>query len=408
MPLFLNTLGEASVGIGICDRCKMKRPLGRLVPDGNSPGLRVCVDKPGCRDHFDPWRLPARRTEDIALRYPRPDVPLVPEPPTSLFQHVVVASDGVLFSDQSESAIVALFGSGVDSVAFSDSAVSDATRAAEASDLLALSDSALSFSARTLDAQDSGSFSDSATGEVQTIVVASDSVTFADSVVAEVGDPLYDEVLLLLHGNGANNGSVFTDNSQYVRTVTRIDSRTFTSTVDSKFNGSSIRSTGTGSGFLTLSVPEAAGRNWCCEAWVKREPAFDFFGLFSFASGNFCALFDGDAGGGTFKFQVTLSGALALESPSAISSADFVHLAVTCEQGSGLNNTVRMFVDGALVASGVSTDTNLTLAGMNLQIGRESLSASYGINGYFAEYRITNATRYTASFSPPTAPFPNF
>ena len=67
MSLFLNTLGGTNVGIGICDRCKMKRPLVRLVPDGNSPGLRVCEDKPGCRDVLDPWRLPARRTEDIAF-----------------------------------------------------------------------------------------------------------------------------------------------------------------------------------------------------------------------------------------------------------------------------------------------------------------------------------------------------
>ncbi len=74
MPLYLNTLHNAQVAIAICDRCKMKQPIGKLTSDPNSPGLRVC--DPGCVDQYDPWRLPARRPENITLRYPRPDVPL--------------------------------------------------------------------------------------------------------------------------------------------------------------------------------------------------------------------------------------------------------------------------------------------------------------------------------------------
>lgn len=75
MSLYLNTTGKTLVAIGVCDRCKMKRALVDLAPDRNSPGLRVCNQ--GCNDEFDPWRLPARRTEDITLRYPRPDEELI-------------------------------------------------------------------------------------------------------------------------------------------------------------------------------------------------------------------------------------------------------------------------------------------------------------------------------------------
>jgi hypothetical protein len=50
----------------------MKRALVALGPDPNFPGLRVCDE--GCRDQFDPYRLPARKTERINLRFPRPDV----------------------------------------------------------------------------------------------------------------------------------------------------------------------------------------------------------------------------------------------------------------------------------------------------------------------------------------------
>jgi hypothetical protein len=74
MPVFLDTLGQPSLAIGVCDRCKMKRFFSVLMSDPNFPGLRVCNE--GCRDQFDPYRLPARKTERINLRFPRPDVAL--------------------------------------------------------------------------------------------------------------------------------------------------------------------------------------------------------------------------------------------------------------------------------------------------------------------------------------------
>lgn len=75
MPIFLDTTGEPTLAVGVCDRCKKKFPIARLSPDRNSPGLMVC-DKDN--DEYDPWRLPARKTEDITVRRPRPDTPLAP------------------------------------------------------------------------------------------------------------------------------------------------------------------------------------------------------------------------------------------------------------------------------------------------------------------------------------------
>ena len=77
MPVFLDTEGLASLAIGVCDRCKMKRAFVRLGPDPNFPGLRVCDE--GCRDQFDPYRLAARQTERINLRFARPDVSVAVE-----------------------------------------------------------------------------------------------------------------------------------------------------------------------------------------------------------------------------------------------------------------------------------------------------------------------------------------
>lgn len=69
MPKYIQT-GPQNLAIAVCDRCHMKMPYTALRPDGNSPGLRVCQE---CWDKKDPYRLPARQTENISLRYPRPD-----------------------------------------------------------------------------------------------------------------------------------------------------------------------------------------------------------------------------------------------------------------------------------------------------------------------------------------------
>jgi hypothetical protein len=47
------------------------------MPDPNFPGMRVCKED---LDNFDPWRLPALQTENIALRFPRPDVSVATGP----------------------------------------------------------------------------------------------------------------------------------------------------------------------------------------------------------------------------------------------------------------------------------------------------------------------------------------
>jgi hypothetical protein len=78
MGMFLNTLGNASLAIFICDRCRMKRAMDEQMSDANFPGLKVCQQ--GCSDEKDPYRLPARKTERINLRFPRPDVSVAVNP----------------------------------------------------------------------------------------------------------------------------------------------------------------------------------------------------------------------------------------------------------------------------------------------------------------------------------------
>lgn len=73
MSVYLDTRGKTTLAIGICDRCRLKMPVADMVRDKNSPGLRVHAH---CSDEKDPYRLPARQTEKITVRFPRPDAPL--------------------------------------------------------------------------------------------------------------------------------------------------------------------------------------------------------------------------------------------------------------------------------------------------------------------------------------------
>jgi len=77
MPVYLDTRGNSVLSVAVCDRCNRKFPYVELMPDPNFPGMRVCKDD---LDNFDPWRLPARQTENIALRFPRPDVSVATGP----------------------------------------------------------------------------------------------------------------------------------------------------------------------------------------------------------------------------------------------------------------------------------------------------------------------------------------
>lgn len=101
MPVYLDTSKNSVLSVAICDRCSRKFAYTDLMPDPNFPGMRVCKDD---LDNFDPWRLPARQTENIALRFPRPDVSIALQSnllntqghPNDLDQYDNLYLDGIL------------------------------------------------------------------------------------------------------------------------------------------------------------------------------------------------------------------------------------------------------------------------------------------------------------------------
>lgn len=77
MSIWLDTRGNSTLGIGVCDRCRRKMSLDSLYSDPNSPGLRVCKED---LDNLDPYRLPPRQPDQIVLPFVRPDAPLYSDP----------------------------------------------------------------------------------------------------------------------------------------------------------------------------------------------------------------------------------------------------------------------------------------------------------------------------------------
>jgi hypothetical protein len=57
--------------------------------------MRVCKED---LDNFDPWRLPAIQTENIALRFPRPDISVATGPISGQQVVTALAPDGPIDS----------------------------------------------------------------------------------------------------------------------------------------------------------------------------------------------------------------------------------------------------------------------------------------------------------------------
>lgn len=77
MAVFLDTSGNTSLGVAVCDRCRRKFPIGALKADPNSPGLMVCDAD---RDEYDPYRLAPRVTESITLPFVRREFDIATNP----------------------------------------------------------------------------------------------------------------------------------------------------------------------------------------------------------------------------------------------------------------------------------------------------------------------------------------
>ena len=231
---------------------------------------------------------------------------------------------------------------------------------------------------------------------------------------ANGNDRHFSNVSLLLHMDGANGSTTFTDNSANALAVTRTGTPTI-STSQSVFGGSSLALNG--SSYLTVANNAAIAfglEDFTIECWVNfsalpasgvnmsiantmTSPSVAGFthwwlGLYNNAGTN--VLYLGRHGNGAVYAYSNWTPALNT----------WYHVAVTRSSGS----VISLFINGvsqSVFSSGSNWANNFSATGI-LSVGYVATAAAF--NGFMDEFRLTKGVaRYTSNFTPPTSAFPN-
>jgi hypothetical protein len=214
-------------------------------------------------------------------------------------------------------------------------------------------------------------------------------------------DPYFSDVSLLLHGNGVNNSTTFTDSSSNNHTLT-VNGGANISTAQSKFGGASMYFDGSGD---SLSLPLDTSI-----AFGSGEFTFEFW-LFRNASSSFVILdtrTPSQNPAGELVILVNSSGRLEIWEQGFTRLAGgstavntWNHYAIARDS----SNVVTGYINGTSVDTW-STSLNFVL-GSAPRIG-STVNGTFYLNGYIDDLRLTKGVaRYTSSFTPPTEPFPN-
>jgi hypothetical protein len=112
-------------------------------------------------------------------------------------------------------------------------------------------------------------------------------------------------------------------------------------------------------------------------------------------------------GNGDGKIIVYGSGSAVISAATAVTASSWNHIAVTRNL-----TTLRLFLNGNSLGSASSSlnfnNTRQVGIGANGTSVGATAVGRYPINGYIDDLRITKGVaRYTANFTPPTAPFPD-
>jgi hypothetical protein len=222
-----------------------------------------------------------------------------------------------------------------------------------------------------------------------------------DSGYAPV-DEYYDNVSLLLYGNGTNNSTTIIDSSPNGKTRTVFDNARI-STLISKFGGSSLFFDGTNDyiSFPYSPTNDLGTGDFTIEAFIyvaggSSDRGFIGLGNVSATSGVSMRI-----NGNDLRFFVDGYDNQTTTSNVIIGST-WYHVALV---RSGTTN--RIYVDG--ISGGSNTRTPNFGSGTTLVIGRtySDFNGEYW-NGYIDEVRITKGVaRYTSNFTPPTEQFPD-
>lgn len=235
---------------------------------------------------------------------------------------------------------------------------------------------------------------------------------FGQSILS--GDPYFDNVVLLLHMDGANNSTTFTDSSRSPKTVTASGNAKI-STTQSKFGGASGAFDGTGDYlsssynadydfitgdftfecFIYPTTSKTARILTLCGSSINWNSTTGIHFVAQQVNQNISINISNNTG---TPLGTTTTGNLI-----TINAWNHVAFSKSGTTGYiGINGTVSSFsASGAARPSGNPTLAVATYPG-------ENGTGSFIYQGNMDDLRITKGVaRYTANFTPPTEPFPN-
>lgn len=244
--------------------------------------------------------------------------------------------------------------------------------------------------------------------------------TRSEPTAAAPTDPNFADVVLLLHMDGANGGTSFTDNSNSAHTVTAVGNAN-TNTSVKKFGTASYQGDGAGD---YLSFSDSA--DWDIgvgDAYTNEAFTVEFFANLNSTAGT--QMFFGKGGGtagwnsstgfqyiffiqsSTLYFQWWTSGTSPNTISASISSlglgtGTWYHFAIAYD-----GTTTEAYFNGSRFGSTSTANYNEPSSATSFRVA--GATPSYSMNGYMDEFRITKgSSRYTGTtLTVPTAPFPN-
>lgn len=215
------------------------------------------------------------------------------------------------------------------------------------------------------------------------------------------GDPNWASVKTLLHLNGSNGSTTFTDETG--RTWSASGTAAI-ATAQSKFGGASLGLDGSGARITSADSADFAfgSGDFTIEAFVRRAASGitqAIIGQWGASTGNRSWLLFLDTSNALMFGSYTTGQALVNAGATTLNT--WHHVAVS-RNGS----TVRVFIDG--VGTSATLTGTLQDSPVSAEIGSYDAGVSARLNGFVDEVRITKGVgRYTANFTPPSAEFPN-
>ncbi|MBP6675002.1 MAG: hypothetical protein KAY54_01680 [Burkholderiaceae bacterium] len=219
-----------------------------------------------------------------------------------------------------------------------------------------------------------------------------------------VSDAYFADVQLLLHGNGTNGSTTFTDSSSHARTVSIASGSPQISTTQSKFGGASIKGGAHATQLNATLSGIAADEPWTLELWYYRTAGGDYHAFLEIDETYVMLRTPVNSGSYELGFFKSY---MRTYTTATVPLNTWTHLACCVEKTAPTNWRIRLFVDGNLdITYNTSDSMALSTGGPTLRIGRSNSSGFAAFDGHIDEYRLTvGAARYTASFTAPTAPY---